>query len=157
MIENSPTIVGAGSAKVFAPMTKVEEAERCRRFSEYIQYWMGENNQRTPKEVQDRSRKTGEGISDALIAKFLNGEKKDCNVSSIVGLADGLTRPPDEVLMAFLGQVSPINTKEYKESEVAHLWYLCRKLPNSEKKFYVRLMKMIYVDVVALIDSLKLE
>ena len=157
-VEKTPTFVDALFVTVPAPMaTKIDEAERRRRFSEYIQHWMKENNQRTPKEVQDRSRKEGPGISDALISKFLNGEKEDCNVSSIVGLADGLLRPPDEVLLAFLGKVAPINLREYKESDMAHIWQLCKALPNSERKPYARLIKMMYADIVRVTDSLKPE
>lgn len=158
LVENSPTIVDGASAIVPAPMpTPIDETERKERFSAYIQHWMQENNQRTPKEVQDRSRKVGPGISDALIAKFLNCEKDDCNVSSIAGLADGLTRPPDEVFMAFLGKVSPADLREYKESDVAHMWQLCKALPGAERKVYTRMFKMVYADMVRLIDLLKPE
>lgn len=146
-VEKLSTIVGNGFANLTPSMKKANEDERRRKFAAYIQDCMNENGQRNPREVQDQSRKYGEGISDALISKFLNRERGDCNVASIVGLADGLMRPPDEVFMAWLGKVAPISTREYRESDFAHLWQLVKSAPTQEKKVYFRYVKMLVADV----------
>lgn len=146
-VENLSTFVDDGFANLTASMKKANEQERRRKFAAYIQDCMVENGQRNPREVQDLSRKRGDGISDALISKFLNEEREDCNVASIVGLADGLMRPPEEVFLAWLGRVPPISTREYKESDFAHLWQLCKNAPSSEKKVYFRYVKMLITDV----------
>lgn len=152
-VEKLPTIVDDGFVNLGASMKEGDEEERKRRFAAYIESCMAENGQRNPREVQDLSRKRGAGISDALISKFLNCERGDCNVASLVGLADGLIRTPEEVFLAWLGRIAPINTREYKESDWAHLWQMCKALPNSEKKHYFRFIKMMIADVHRVIGS----
>lgn len=146
-VENLSTNVEDSFVNLSASMKKANEQERRRKFAAYIQDCMVENGQRNPREVQDLSRKYGEGISDALISKFLNEDRGDCNVASIVGLADGLMRSPEEVFLAWLGRVPPLSTREYKESDFAHLWQLCKNAPASEKKIYFRYVKMLVADV----------
>lgn len=156
-VEKLPTIVEEAFATLPHSMKELDEQERRRRFAAYIASWMVENGLRNPREVQDQSRKKGKGISDALVSKFLNQERDDCNVASIVGLADGLTRPEEEVFLAWLGKVAPIDTREYKESDWAHFWQLCKGLPNSEKKYYFRFVRMMIADIQRLIGSSQSE
>lgn len=156
-VEILPTFVEGNFSNVSACMSELDESERRRRFSEYVQTWMLETGLRNPGEVEERSRKRGKKISDALVSKFINQEKGDCNASSLEALADALTRPPDEVFLAWLGRVPAINTKEYKESDAAHVWQLIKNLPRPERNIYIRYLRMLYNDVLKVIDSLKSE
>lgn len=133
-LENLTTIVGDERAILRVPM------RQRRTLAEYVDQVMIENGEK-PKDVEARSKRLGDPISDATIGNILLEKVKNPGVLTLRALARGLGRPVEEVIAAALVDL-PAENPAYKESDFANLWEIYKELSISEQRIWKRYFQM---------------
>lgn len=119
-----------------------------RTFAEYVNQVMIDNGD-ISKDVEARSRRAGDPISDATVGNILLEKVKNPGVLTLRALARGLGRPIEEVLAAAVIDL-PTENPTYKESDFANLWEIYKDLPVSEQKIFKRYLQMMSREMLRL-------
>lgn len=134
-LENLTTILDRNCATLPAPM------KQRRTFAQYLNQVMLDSGER-PKDVEDRSKRKGDPISDATVNNILLEKVKNPGILTLRALAKGLGRPIEEVVNAALHDL-PLEEHAYQESDFANLWDIYKDLPNGEQKVFKRYLQML--------------
>lgn len=138
--EKSTTIVDKPCEIIPLPM------KQRQTLAEYVNQVMIDNGEK-PKDVEARSRRARDPISDSAIGKILLDQTKNPGILTLRALARGLGRPIEEVVAAALGDL-PVESLGFKQSEVADFWVVLDRLPAAEQKFYKRCLQMLKRDML---------
>lgn len=118
-----------------------EPMRQPRTLAEYVAQVLSENGEK-PKDVEARSKRLRDPISDATVGNILLETVKNPGILTLRALAKGLGRPVEEVIAAALTDL-PTEDKGFQESDFAHLWEVYKNLPNGDQKTFKRYLLML--------------
>lgn len=118
-----------------------EPMRQIKTLAEYVAQVLSENGEK-PKDVEARSKRMRDPISDATVGNILLETVKNPGILTLRALAKGLGRPVEEVIAAALSDL-PSEEKGFQESDFAHLWEVYKNLPNGDQRVFKRYLTML--------------
>lgn len=108
---------------------------------DYVIRVMRENSLSYP-DVERMARRRGGTIGKSSIQSIAKGETENPGIYTLVELAQGLSRPIEEVISVALGN-HLTDTAGFRKSDFANLWDLYQVLPAGDQRVMKRYLQMM--------------